>query len=121
MRVELGKSVSLKETSQNPQTWTTKEENKINVRDGGRERERERERERRREREATGESADDWESGDWREFLLFECPWVRWTRLFELLVWTWFVWEKPIQNPKRREGMRRKKTLKGAILLYNDF
>jgi len=33
MRVELGKSVSLKETSQNPQTWTTKEENKIDVRD----------------------------------------------------------------------------------------
>jgi len=36
MRVELGKSVSLKETLQNPQTWTTKEDNKIDVRDGKR-------------------------------------------------------------------------------------
>jgi len=79
MRVELGKYVSLKETSQNPPTRTTKEESRIDVRnreraatgDSGNRRERQRRREWQRERAATTER------GNMREFL-FECLEVRW-------------------------------------------
>jgi len=79
MKVELGKSVSLKETSQNPQTWTTKEESRIHVRNGERVAMGESDNgiERRQRRERQRERAAATERGHMREFL-FECLEVRW-------------------------------------------